>query len=82
MFGWLRVNYLLAKERGRRGRKEGRKEKKKNSANMSKQQDANNAPPAVRVNLQMCPSVPPERENERKREGEKERGRERMREGE
>jgi len=32
---------------------------------MRKQQDANNAPPAVQVNLQMCPSVPPEKEREK-----------------
>lgn len=35
---------------------------------MRKQQDANNAPPAVQVNLQMCPSVPPEKEVDRERE--------------
>lgn len=35
---------------------------------MRKQQDANNAPPAVQVNLQMCPSVPPEKDRVREKE--------------
>lgn len=35
---------------------------------MRKQQDANNAPPAVQVNLQMCPSVPPEKEGDREKD--------------
>lgn len=60
------VNYLPAKEAWKK------KQKKKKQGNMRKQQDANNAPPAVQVNLQMCPSVPPERERER--EGKRERG--------